>query len=132
MRGPVVGEEYGNARTAWQRMSSPPSPRPHETDVLHAAAEPGRRHPRLPAEGDRTEPDLTPARHEVTPVEVSPSAHETPPRSDEHRLLGREPHLSTPVTCRWAALRVGEGGPPGIPVTVPWACEHRLPGEEPR
>lgn len=91
VRGPVVGEEYGNARTARQRMSSPPSPRPHETDVLHAAAEPVRRHPRPPVEDDRTEPDLTPARHEVTPVEVSLIAHEPPPRSDEHRQLGREP-----------------------------------------
>ncbi|MCT9076013.1 GH39 family glycosyl hydrolase [Streptomyces fulvoviolaceus] len=91
VRRSVVDEEYGNARTAWQRMGSPRSPGPHWLDVLHEAAEPARRHLRLPVEDGRVDLDLTLARHEVTLVEVSAVADETPPWSDERRLLGREP-----------------------------------------
>lgn len=87
----TVDEEHGNARTAWQRMGSPRSPRPHLLDVLHEAAEPARSHHRLPVEDGRVRLDLTLTRHEVTLVEISPVEEETPPWSDERRLLGREP-----------------------------------------
>ncbi|MFG2461865.1 xylan 1,4-beta-xylosidase [Streptomyces sp. NPDC048523] len=91
VRRSVVDEEHGNARTAWQRMGSPRSPRPHQLDVLHEAAEPGRQHLRLPVEDDRTELDLTLARHEITLVEVSPVVEEAPEWWDERRLLGTGP-----------------------------------------
>ncbi|MEV0634120.1 xylan 1,4-beta-xylosidase [Streptomyces sp. NPDC050619] len=91
VRRSTVDEEHGNARTAWQRMGSPRSPRPHQLDVLHEAAEPARRHLRLPVEDGRAVLDLTLSRHEITLVEVSPVEEQTPPWSDERRLLGREP-----------------------------------------
>jgi xylan 1,4-beta-xylosidase len=91
VRRSLVDEEHGNARTAWQRMGSPRSPRPHQIDILHEAAEPARRHLRLPVEDGRVELDLTLGRHEVTLVEVSPVEDEAPPWTDERRLLGREP-----------------------------------------
>ncbi|MDH6587886.1 xylan 1,4-beta-xylosidase [Streptomyces sp. SAI-133] len=90
VRRSVVDEEHGNARTAWQRMGSPRSPGPHQLDMLHEAAEPGRRHLRLPVEDDRAVLDLTLARHEITLVEVSAVVAEAPPWWDERRLLGRE------------------------------------------
>ncbi|GAA4014107.1 hypothetical protein OG252_14475 [Streptomyces sp. NBC_01352] len=67
VRRSLVDEEHGNARTAWQRMAGPRSPRPHQIDVLPEAAEPARRHLGLPVED------------------------EAPPWTDERRLLGREP-----------------------------------------
>ncbi|NUR42897.1 MAG: xylan 1,4-beta-xylosidase, partial [Streptomyces sp.] len=83
-----VDEEHGNARTAWQRMGSPRSPRAGQLDVLHEAAEPARRHLRLPVAEGRVELDLTLSRHEVTLVEVSAVVEEAPVWSDERRLLG--------------------------------------------
>ncbi|MFJ9739059.1 xylan 1,4-beta-xylosidase [Streptomyces sp. NPDC101166] len=91
VRRSTVDEEHGNARTAWQRMGSPRSPRPHQLDVLHEAAEPARGHLRLPVEDGRAALDLTLARHEITLVEISPVEDEAPPWSDERRLLGRDP-----------------------------------------
>ncbi|MFJ2239413.1 xylan 1,4-beta-xylosidase [Streptomyces sp. NPDC087859] len=90
VRRSAVDEEHGNARTAWQRMGSPRSPRPDQLDVLHEAAEPARRHLRLPVEDGRVGLDLTLSRHEVTLVEVSAVVDEAPPWTDERRLLGRE------------------------------------------
>ncbi|MDN0197411.1 xylan 1,4-beta-xylosidase [Streptomyces sp. S.PNR 29] len=90
VRRSTVDEEHGNAHTAWQRMGSPRSPRPHQLDVLREAAEPARSHRRLPAEDGRVHLDLTLARHEVTLVELDPVTDETPPWWDERRLLGRE------------------------------------------
>ncbi|KUO20870.1 xylan 1,4-beta-xylosidase [Streptomyces dysideae] len=90
VRRSSADEEHGNARTAWQRMGSPRSPRPHQLDVLHEAAEPARHHLRLPVEEGRVDLDLTLARHEVTLVELSPVEEEAPPWADEGRLLGRE------------------------------------------
>ena len=89
VRRSTVDEEHGNARTAWQRMGSPRSPRPHQLDVLHEAAEPARRHLRLPVQDGRVDLDLTLARHEITLVEVSPVEEEAPEWWDERRLLGR-------------------------------------------
>ncbi|MBD0838302.1 GH39 family glycosyl hydrolase [Streptomyces sp. TRM68416] len=91
VRRSTVDEEHGNARTAWQRMGSPRSPDGHQIDVLHEAAEPARRHLRLPAEDGRVDLDLTLARHEVTLVEVSPVRDEAPEWADDGRLLGRDP-----------------------------------------
>ncbi|MER5715419.1 xylan 1,4-beta-xylosidase [Streptomyces sp. NPDC002132] len=91
VRRSTVDEEHGNARTAWQRMGSPRSPRPHQLDVLHEAAEPARGHLRLPVEDGRTAVDLTLTRHEITLVEISPVEEEAPPWSDDRRLLGRDP-----------------------------------------
>ena len=91
VRRSVVDEEYGNARTAWQRMGSPRSPGRHRLDVLHEAAEPGRQHLRLPVEDDRAVLDLTLARHEITLVEVTPVVEEAPEWWDERRLLGAGP-----------------------------------------
>ncbi|MFJ1733733.1 xylan 1,4-beta-xylosidase [Streptomyces sp. NPDC088254] len=91
VRRSTVDEEHGNARTAWQRMGSPRSPRPHQLDVLHEAAEPARVHLRLPVEDGRIALDLTLTRHEITLVEISPVEEEAPPWSDERRLLGRDP-----------------------------------------
>ncbi|MEV5321983.1 xylan 1,4-beta-xylosidase [Streptomyces sp. NPDC052687] len=91
VRRSTVDEEYGNARTAWQRMGSPRSPDRHQLGILHEAAEPGRRHLRLPVADGRVDLDLTLARHEVTLVEVSPVRDESPPWADDRRLLGREP-----------------------------------------
>ncbi|MCI3271740.1 GH39 family glycosyl hydrolase [Streptomyces cylindrosporus] len=91
VRRSTVDEEHGNARTAWQRMGSPRSPRPHQLDVLHEAAEPARRHGRLPVEDGRVALDLTLARHEVTLVEVSAVVEEAPEWADEQRLLGGRP-----------------------------------------
>ncbi|MEU6143860.1 xylan 1,4-beta-xylosidase [Streptomyces sp. NPDC047081] len=88
VRRSTVDEEHGNARTAWRRMGSPRSPRPGQLDVLHEAAEPGRRHERVPVEGGRVVLDLTLARHEVTLVEVSAVVEEAPEWADERRLLG--------------------------------------------
>ncbi|KOU62726.1 hypothetical protein ADK57_24075 [Streptomyces sp. MMG1533] len=92
---------FSDARTAWQRMAGPPSPRPHQIDVLHEAAEPARRHLRPPATDGRVDLDLDPdldpdlvqtlSRHEVTLVEVPPVEDEAPPWTVERRLLGREP-----------------------------------------
>ncbi|NUS23552.1 MAG: xylan 1,4-beta-xylosidase [Streptomyces sp.] len=88
VRRSIVDEEYGNARTVWQRMGSPRSPRAGQLDVLHEAAEPGRRHVRLPVADGRVELDLTLGRHEVTLVEVSAVVEEAPAWADERRLLG--------------------------------------------
>jgi xylan 1,4-beta-xylosidase len=90
VRRSTVDEEHGNARTAWQRMGSPRSPRPYQLDILHEAAEPARSHARLPVEDGRAELDLTLTRHEITLVEVAPVADEAPPWWDERRLLGRQ------------------------------------------
>ncbi|MEU6357375.1 xylan 1,4-beta-xylosidase [Streptomyces sp. NPDC047072] len=89
VRRSTVDEEYGNARTAWQRMGSPRSPRREQLDILHEAAEPARYHLRLPTSDGRTDLDLTLTRHEITLVEVSPVQEETPEWWDEGRLLGR-------------------------------------------
>ena len=86
-----VDEEYGNARTAWQAMGSPRSPDAHQLAVLHEAAEPVRRHQRLPVEGGAVDLDLSLQRHEITLVEVAPVEDESPPWADERRLLGGQP-----------------------------------------
>ncbi|MFE4254536.1 xylan 1,4-beta-xylosidase [Streptomyces sp. NPDC056910] len=88
LRRSSVDEERGNAYTAWRRMGSPPSPRPHQLDMLHDAAEPGRSHLRLPIEEFRVDVDLTLQRHEVTLVELSPVIEESPDWWDESRILG--------------------------------------------
>lgn len=91
VRRSTVDEEHGNARTAWQRMGSPRSPRPHQLDVLHEAAEPARRHERLPVEEGRVALNLALTRHEITLVEISRVEEESPEWWDERRLLGRDP-----------------------------------------
>ncbi|MER7201721.1 xylan 1,4-beta-xylosidase [Streptomyces sp. CB01635] len=88
LRRSSVDEERGNAYTAWRRMGSPRSPRPHQLDMLHDAAEPGRSHHRLPIEEFRVDVCLTLERHEVTLVELSPVIEETPDWWDEGRILG--------------------------------------------
>ncbi|WP_406109998.1 xylan 1,4-beta-xylosidase [Streptomyces sp. NBC_01003] len=88
LRRSSVDEERGNAYTAWRRMGSPRSPRPHQLDMLHDAAEPGRCHLRLPIEEFRADVDLTLERHEVTLVELSPVIEESPDWWDEGRILG--------------------------------------------
>ncbi|MFF1568730.1 xylan 1,4-beta-xylosidase [Streptomyces sp. NPDC058293] len=88
LRRSSVDEERGNAYTAWRRMGSPRSPRPHQLDMLHDAAEPGRTHLRLPIEEFRVDVDLTLERHEVTLVELSPVIEESPDWWDEGRILG--------------------------------------------
>ncbi|WP_328541525.1 xylan 1,4-beta-xylosidase [Streptomyces sp. NBC_00371] len=88
LRRSSVDEERGNAYTAWRRMGSPRSPRPHQLDMLHDAAEPGRSHLRLPIEEFRVDVDLTLQRHEVTLVELSPVIEESPDWWDESRILG--------------------------------------------
>lgn len=88
LRRSSVDEERGNAYTAWRRMGSPRSPRPHQLDMLHDAAEPGRSHLRLPIEGFRVDVCLTLERHEVTLVELSPVIEESPDWWDEGRILG--------------------------------------------
>jgi xylan 1,4-beta-xylosidase len=88
LRRSSVDEERGNAYTAWRRMGSPRSPRPHQLDLLHDAAEPGRSHLRLPIEEFRADVDLTLERHEVTLVELSPVTEESPDWWDEGRILG--------------------------------------------
>jgi xylan 1,4-beta-xylosidase len=91
VRRSSVDEENGNAYTAWRHMGSPRSPKPGQLEVLYEAAEPGRRHLRLPVEEGRVGLDLTLGRHEVTLVEVSPVVEEAPEWWDEHRLLGAPP-----------------------------------------
>ncbi|MGX1672648.1 GH39 family glycosyl hydrolase [Streptomyces sp. NPDC055400] len=88
LRRSSVDEERGNAYTAWRRMGSPRSPRPHQLDLLHDAAEPGRSHLRLPIEEFRADVVLTLERHEVTLVELSPVTEEAPDWWDEGRILG--------------------------------------------
>ncbi|MCX4648485.1 xylan 1,4-beta-xylosidase [Streptomyces sp. NBC_01446] len=88
LRRSSVDEERGNAYTAWRRMGSPRSPRPHQLDMLHDAAEPDRSHLRLPIEEFRVDVDLTLERHEVTLVELSPVIEESPAWWDEGRILG--------------------------------------------
>ncbi|GAA2426549.1 GH39 family glycosyl hydrolase [Streptomyces glaucus] len=91
VRRSTVDEEHGNARTAWQRMGSPRSPRPHQLDVLREAAEPARDHRRLPAADGRVDLDLTLSRHGIALVELEPVEDQAPPWWDERRLLGRDP-----------------------------------------
>ncbi|MFJ2903834.1 xylan 1,4-beta-xylosidase [Streptomyces sp. NPDC087212] len=86
----TVDEEFGNARAAWQQLGSPHAPGPRALDLLREAAEPARRHQRLPVTDGRVALDLTLTRHEITLVELHPVEDETPPWSDERRLLGRE------------------------------------------
>ncbi|MDG4863564.1 xylan 1,4-beta-xylosidase [Streptomyces sp. T-3] len=83
-----VDEERGNAYAAWRRMGSPRSPRPHQLDLLHEAAEPTRSHFRLPVEESAVSIDLTLERHEVTLIELAPVEEEAPPWWDEGRILG--------------------------------------------
>ena len=66
-------------------------PRPRQLDALREAAEPARRHRRLPIVAGRVNLDLTLARHEVTLVELTPVVDETPPWWDDTRLLGHPP-----------------------------------------
>ncbi|MEU9364253.1 xylan 1,4-beta-xylosidase [Streptomyces avermitilis] len=88
VRRSTVDEEHGNAWTAWRHMGGPRSPRSHQIDLLHEAAEPARSHLRIPVENFRADLCLTLARHEITLVELSPVEDETPPWWDERRLLG--------------------------------------------
>lgn len=83
-----VGEEAGNAWTAWREMGRPLSPRPRQLDALREAAEPARGHHSLPVVEGRVECDITLSRHEVTLLELTPVTDETPPWWDERRLLG--------------------------------------------
>ena len=85
-----VSEEAGNAWAAWAELGRPASPTERQLSVLREAAEPSRRHSRLPVEGGRVELDLVLDRHEVTLVEISAVVDETPPWWDERRLLGLE------------------------------------------
>ncbi|MEO3747678.1 xylan 1,4-beta-xylosidase [Plantactinospora sp. B5E13] len=84
----TVDEEQGNAWTAWAELGRPRSPRPRQLDALREAAEPGRRHHRLPVVAGRVDLDLTLTRHEVTLVEITPVVDETPSWWDERRLFG--------------------------------------------
>ncbi|MFB7758548.1 xylan 1,4-beta-xylosidase, partial [Streptomyces sp. NPDC056121] len=88
LRRSSVDDERGNAYTAWRRMGSPRSPRPHQLDVLHEAAEPSRSHLRLPTADFRADVDLTLERNEVTLVELSAVIEESPDWWDEDRILG--------------------------------------------
>ena len=83
-----VHEEAGNPRAAWHAMGRPMSPRPEQIDRLRELAEPDRRPLSLPVVAGRVDLDLTLSRHEVTLVEISPVHDETPPWSDDRRLLG--------------------------------------------
>ncbi|NES13826.1 MULTISPECIES: xylan 1,4-beta-xylosidase [Micromonospora] len=84
-----VDEEVGNAWTAWCEMGRPHSPTARQLDQLREAAEPARRHARLPVEGGRVTLDLHLSRHEVTLAELTAATDETPPWWDDDRLLGR-------------------------------------------
>ncbi len=84
----AVSEGQGNAWSAWCAMGRPASPSPRQLDALRDAAEPVRRHGRLPVRGGRVELDLVLDRHEVTLVELTPVQDETPPWWDDDRLLG--------------------------------------------
>lgn len=87
----AVGEESGNAHTAWCELGRPASPRPRQLDALREASEPARSHRALPVIGGRAELDLTLGVHEVTLVELTPVVDETPPWWDDSRLLGLPP-----------------------------------------
>jgi xylan 1,4-beta-xylosidase len=91
-----VNEEAGNAWAAWCEMGRPASPSARRLEILREAAEPARRHARLPVAEGRVELDLTLDRHEVTLVEITPVADETPPWWDGRRLLGLDPGHSDP------------------------------------
>ncbi|MEU8261945.1 xylan 1,4-beta-xylosidase [Micromonospora sp. NPDC048999] len=84
-----VDEEVGNAWTAWCEMGRPTSPNTRQLDALREAAEPARRHARLPIEAGRVALDLHLSRHEVTLAELTTVTDETPPWWDDDRLLGR-------------------------------------------
>ncbi|WP_405475443.1 GH39 family glycosyl hydrolase [Streptomyces sp. NBC_00009] len=88
LRRSSVDEERGNAYTAWRRMGSPRSPRAHQLDVLHEAAEPVRSHLRLPVRDFAAVVEIALEKNEVTLVELEPVAEEAPPWWDEGRLLG--------------------------------------------
>jgi xylan 1,4-beta-xylosidase len=94
-RGPAfllhssVDEEVGNAWAAWCEMGRPHSPTARQLDNLREAAEPARRHARLPIEDGRVTLGLHLSRHEVTLAEVTAVTDETPPWWDDDRLLGR-------------------------------------------
>jgi xylan 1,4-beta-xylosidase len=83
-----VGEQEGNAWTAWHEMGSPASPTTRQLDLLREAAEPARRHWSSPIAAGRVELGLVLGRHEVTLVELTAVADQTPPWWDERRLLG--------------------------------------------
>ncbi|ROR73069.1 GH39 family glycosyl hydrolase [Bogoriella caseilytica] len=87
-----VDETEGNAWAAWQEMGRPRSPRARQLDLLHAAAEPMRRHRSVPVEEGRVALDLTLGRHGVSLVEIDPVQDETPPWLDDRRILGRGPY----------------------------------------
>ncbi|WFE23778.1 xylan 1,4-beta-xylosidase [Solwaraspora sp. WMMD937] len=84
-----VSDDAGNAWRAWCELGRPRSPRPAQLDALRTAAEPARSHRALPVVDGRVDVDLTLARHEVTLVEITPVVDETPPWSDDRRLLGQ-------------------------------------------
>jgi xylan 1,4-beta-xylosidase len=86
-----VSEEAGNAWGAWCEMGRPRSPLPRQLDALRDAAEPARRHQRLPVVDGRVEVNLNLTRHEVTLLELTPVIDETPPWWDDDRLLGAMP-----------------------------------------
>jgi xylan 1,4-beta-xylosidase len=83
-----VSEEMGNAWRAWRELGHPTSPSTRVLTALREAAEPVRRHARLPVVDARVDLDLTLDRHEVTLVELTAVIDETPPWWDEARLLG--------------------------------------------
>jgi xylan 1,4-beta-xylosidase len=86
-----VSETAGNAWVAWGEMGRPASPRPRQLDALREAAEPLRRHGRLPIVDGRVDLDLSLDRYEVTLVELAPVVDETPLWWDDTRLLGGTP-----------------------------------------
>jgi len=85
-----VSDDAGNAWRAWRELGRPRSPRPAQLDALRTAAEPARSHRALPVVDGRADVDLTLTRHEVTLVEITPVVDETPPWTDDRRLLGQD------------------------------------------
>jgi xylan 1,4-beta-xylosidase len=85
-----VGEEAGNAWTAWCEMGRPADPTDRQLDVLHACSEPSARHHAVPVVDGRADLGLTLGRHEVTVVELAPVRDETPSWVDDTRIPGYE------------------------------------------
>lgn len=85
----TVDEDVGNAWSAWRDLGRPPAPTPRQMDVLHRSAEPAVQHRRVDVVSGRVELDLTLSRHEVSLLEVLPVQDQTPPWTDDARIMGR-------------------------------------------
>ncbi|WP_125773168.1 GH39 family glycosyl hydrolase [Antribacter gilvus] len=86
-----VDETAGNSWAAWREMGRPASPSSRQLDTLHEASEPARRASSLPVVDGRIELDLTIGRHGVTLLEIDLVRDETPPWTDDSRIVGRGP-----------------------------------------